>query len=133
MMMMMSRYPMYGPNLCSWNANGIKSKIFEFKLFVEKHCPDILLIQETHLRPSQRLNISNYNWYRNERITDGPASGSTLILIKNTIPHFTPHTPPFQHIEATTITLNPSNVNPLTITSIYIPPHSDKFAFTLST
>ncbi|GFT01598.1 probable RNA-directed DNA polymerase from transposon X-element [Trichonephila clavipes] len=127
----MSRHPMYGLSLCSWNANGIKSKLFEFKIFVEKHCPDILLIQETHLRPSQRFNICNYNCYRNDRITDGPASGGTLILIKNTIPHCTPHTPPLQHIEATTITLNPPNVNPLTITYIYIPPHSDKFAFTL--
>ncbi|GFV70771.1 hypothetical protein TNCV_1946811 [Trichonephila clavipes] len=63
------------PEFYSWNANGIKSKIFKFKLFVEKHCPDIFLIQETHLRPSQRLNISNYNCYRNDRITDGPAFG----------------------------------------------------------
>ncbi|GFV93400.1 probable RNA-directed DNA polymerase from transposon BS [Trichonephila clavipes] len=122
---------MYGLSLCSWNANGINSKLFEFKIFVEKHCPDIILLQETHLRPSQRFNINNYNCYRNDRITDGPASGGTLILIKNTLPHFTPHTPPLQHIEATTITLNPPNVNPLTITSIYIPPQSDKFSFTL--
>ncbi|GFV15996.1 RNA-directed DNA polymerase from mobile element jockey [Trichonephila clavipes] len=122
---------MYGLSLCSWNANGINSKLFEFKIFVEKHCPDIILLQETHLRPSQRFNIHNYNCYRNDRITEGPASGGTLILVKNTIPHFMPHSPPLQHIEATTVTLNPPNVNPLTITSIYIPPHSDKFSFTL--
>ncbi|GFV62654.1 probable RNA-directed DNA polymerase from transposon BS [Trichonephila clavipes] len=122
---------MYGLSLCSWNANGINSKLFEFKTFVEKHCPDIILLQETHLRPSQRFNIHNYNCYRNDRITEGPASGGTLILVKNTIPHFMPHSPPLQHIEATTVTLNPPNVNPLTITSIYIPPHSDKLLFTL--
>ncbi|GFW55108.1 probable RNA-directed DNA polymerase from transposon X-element [Trichonephila clavipes] len=122
---------MYGLSLCSWNANGIKNKLFELKIFVEKHCPDIILIQETHLRPSQHINICNYNCYRNDRITDGPASGGTLIFIKSTIPHFVPHSTPLQHIEATTITLNPPNVNPVTITSIYIPPQSDKFLFTL--
>ncbi|GFW76689.1 RNA-directed DNA polymerase from mobile element jockey [Trichonephila clavipes] len=122
--------PMYGLSLCSWNANGIKSKIHEFKFFVEKHCPDVILIQETHLRPSQRININNYNCYRNDRITDGTASGGTLILIKNTIPHFTPPPTPLQHIEATIITLDPPNINPLTITSIYIPPQSDKYCFT---
>ncbi|GFX52860.1 probable RNA-directed DNA polymerase from transposon X-element [Trichonephila clavipes] len=127
----MSKHPMYGLSLCSWNANGIRNKLFEFKIFVEKHCPDIILLQETHLRPSQYFNICNYNCYRNDRITDGPASGGTLILVKNTIPHFMPHSTPLQHIEATTITLNPPNVNPLTITSIYIPPQSDKFLFTL--
>ncbi|GFU79579.1 probable RNA-directed DNA polymerase from transposon X-element [Trichonephila clavipes] len=128
---MMSRHPMYGLSLCSWNANGIKRKIFEFKLFIEKHNPDIILLQETHLRPSQRFNICNYNCYRNDRITDGPASGGTLILVKSTIPHFQPHSTPLQHIEASTVTLNPPNINPITITSLYIPPHSDKFLFTL--
>ncbi|GFW26972.1 putative RNA-directed DNA polymerase from transposon X-element [Trichonephila clavipes] len=91
----------------------------------KKHAPDVIL-QETHLRPSQRININNYNCYGNDRITDGPASGGTLILIKSTIPHFTTNPPPLQHIEATIITLNT-----LTITSIYVPPHSDKYAFTL--
>ncbi|GFW03458.1 probable RNA-directed DNA polymerase from transposon BS [Trichonephila clavipes] len=122
---------MYGLSLCSWNANGIKRKFFEFKLFIEKHSPDIILLQETHLRPSQRFNICNYNCYRNDRITDGPASGGTLSLVKSTIPHFQPHSTPLQHIEASTVTLNPPNINPITITSLYIPPHSDKFLFTL--
>ncbi|GFW14325.1 probable RNA-directed DNA polymerase from transposon X-element [Trichonephila clavipes] len=78
---------MNGLSLCSWNANGILNKIIEFKLFEEKYDPDILLVQETHLRPTHNINIKNYICYRNDRITNGPATGGTLIFIKNSIPH----------------------------------------------
>ncbi|GFX37007.1 hypothetical protein TNCV_1175071 [Trichonephila clavipes] len=97
----------------------------------EKHCPDVILIQEAHPRPNHRININNYHCYRNDRITKGSASGGIAILNKNTIPHFTPSPPALQYIEATLITLNPPNINPLTITSIYVPPYSDKYSFTL--
>ncbi|GFW14294.1 hypothetical protein TNCV_1365491 [Trichonephila clavipes] len=54
----------------------------------EKNSPDVILVQETHLRPKHNINIDNYEWYRNDRITEGQAYGSTLILIKKSIPHF---------------------------------------------
>ncbi|GFS73365.1 hypothetical protein TNCV_4712351 [Trichonephila clavipes] len=79
---------MIGLSLISWNANGILNKILEFKLFVEKSSPDVILIQETHLRPVHKFSVANYKCYRNDRITDGPASGGTLILIKKSIPHY---------------------------------------------
>ncbi|GFV02785.1 hypothetical protein TNCV_837811 [Trichonephila clavipes] len=72
-MMKMNRHQMNGLSLCSWNANGLLSKISEFRLFVEKYDPDILLIQETHLRPTLDININNYTCYRNDRITNGTA------------------------------------------------------------
>ncbi|GFS98922.1 transposable element Tc1 transposase [Trichonephila clavipes] len=122
---------MIGLSLISWNANGILNKILEFKLFVEKYSPDVILIQETHLRPVHKFSVANYKCYRNDRITDGPASGGTLILIKKSIPHFNTPTPQLYYIEATTVTINPPNFDPLTITSIYVPHHSDKYLFTL--
>ncbi|GFX66172.1 probable RNA-directed DNA polymerase from transposon X-element [Trichonephila clavipes] len=122
---------MIGLSLISWNANGILNKILEFKLFVEKYSPDVILIQETHLQPVHKFSVANYKCYRNDRITDGPASGGTLILIKKSIPHFNTPTPQLYYIEATTVTINPPNFDPLTITSIYVPHHSDKYLFTL--
>ncbi|GFX96166.1 putative RNA-directed DNA polymerase from transposon X-element [Trichonephila clavipes] len=83
-----------GLKLCSWNANGILNKISEFKIFVEKHSPDLALIQETHLRPHHNINIPNYNCYRNDRIGDGIARGGTLILVKKNISHHNIPTPP---------------------------------------
>ncbi|GFX89673.1 probable RNA-directed DNA polymerase from transposon X-element [Trichonephila clavipes] len=122
---------MNGLSLCSWNANGLLSKISEFRLFVEKYDPDILLIQETRLRPTLNININNYTCYRNDRITNGPTRGGTLIFIKkvHTIPHF--NSPTLHHVEATTVTLTPPNTNHISITSIYVPPRSDNLLFTL--
>ncbi|GFT84406.1 probable RNA-directed DNA polymerase from transposon X-element [Trichonephila clavipes] len=131
----MISHPMIGLNIISWNANGLlskkKKKISEFKIFVEKYSPDIILIQETHLRPSHNININNYKCYRNDRQTAGRPSGGTLILIKKSIPHYNTPIPQLFHVEATTVTINPPNLDPLSITSIYVPPPSDKLLFTL--
>ncbi|GFY06378.1 hypothetical protein TNCV_3651651 [Trichonephila clavipes] len=120
-----------GLSLCSWNANGILSKINEFKLFVEKYSPDIILVQETKLRPIHNIRIANYTCYRNDRVAEGHAHGGTLILIKSSINHFNPPTPQPQYSEATVVTINPPNFNHLTIISIYIPPSSDNRLFKL--
>ncbi|GFW22521.1 putative RNA-directed DNA polymerase from transposon X-element [Trichonephila clavipes] len=66
------------------------------------------------------------------RIADGYAvGGGTLIMIKNSINHFNTQTPQFHYTEATIVTINPPNFNPLTIISIYILPSSDNRLFTL--
>ncbi|GFU39657.1 probable RNA-directed DNA polymerase from transposon X-element [Trichonephila clavipes] len=123
---------MIGLNIISWNANGLLNKISEFKIFVVNYSPDIILIQETHLRSNHNININNYKYYRNDRQTAGPTSGGTLILIKKSIPHFNTPTPQLFYVEATTVTINPPNLDPLSITSIYVPPLlSDKLLFTL--
>ncbi|GFW65532.1 hypothetical protein TNCV_1776761 [Trichonephila clavipes] len=86
---MISKSPI-GLSLCSWNANGILSKLTELKIFIEQHSPDLILIQETHLRPSHNINIANYTCYRNDRPTSSDnnrAFGGTLILVKNAINH----------------------------------------------
>ncbi|GFS91085.1 hypothetical protein TNCV_2214471 [Trichonephila clavipes] len=120
-----------GLKLCSWNANGILNKISEFKIFVEKYSPDLLLIQETHLRPHHNINIPNYNCYRNDRIGDGRAGGGTLILTKKNVSHYNIPTPTLNHIEATVVVITPQNLNPISVISVYVPPSSDERLFTL--
>lgn len=44
----------------SWDYDGIKRNILEFKAFIRKHIPDIILIEETKLRPGLSLKIPNY-------------------------------------------------------------------------
>ncbi|GFV85320.1 putative RNA-directed DNA polymerase from transposon X-element [Trichonephila clavipes] len=97
----------------------------------EKYSPDVILVQETHLRPKHNININNYKHYRNDRIVEGQAYGGTLILIKKSIPPSHTPTPQLYHVEATLVTLNSPNLDPIIITSIYIPPHSDSYLFTL--
>ncbi|GFU61257.1 RNA-directed DNA polymerase from mobile element jockey [Trichonephila clavipes] len=103
----------------------------EFKIFLEKYAPDLILIQETHLRPKYNINIPNYICYRNDRDTGERARGGTLILIRRNFPHYNLPTPPLQHIEATIVVLTPPNFNPISIASVYVPPKSDERLFTL--
>ncbi|GFX10479.1 putative RNA-directed DNA polymerase from transposon X-element [Trichonephila clavipes] len=111
-----------GLNLCSWNANGLLRRRVELRIFIEKHSPDIFLIQETHLRPSHTFTIANYTCYRNDRITNAAAAGGTLILIKKSLKHHCLPTPPLQAIEATNIILTPQDHDPVSIVCVYIPP-----------
>ncbi|GFU58473.1 RNA-directed DNA polymerase from mobile element jockey [Trichonephila clavipes] len=105
------------------------TKISEFKIFVEKYSPDLLLIQETHLRPHHNINIPNYNCYRNDRIGDGRVGGGTLILTKKNVSHY--NIPTLNHIEATVVVITPQNLNPISVISVYVPPSSDERLFTL--
>ncbi|GFS82414.1 probable RNA-directed DNA polymerase from transposon X-element [Trichonephila clavipes] len=127
----MSRSSPIGLSLCSWNANGLLKRRIELRIFIEKHCPDIILIQETHLRLSHSFNIANYSCYRNDRITEDCAAGGTLILIKNNIKHYHLPTLQLQAIEATIVFINLPNHNPISIVSCYIPPYSDTNIFTI--
>ncbi|GFW42293.1 RNA-directed DNA polymerase from mobile element jockey [Trichonephila clavipes] len=96
--------------------------------FVDKHAPDLFLIQETHLRPEDSFKIPNYRCYRNDRTHPAPGRGGTAVLIKNCIPHYHVPTPPqFTGVEATLLMLTPKDHEPIFIGSTYIPPINDYF------
>ncbi|GFW19847.1 RNA-directed DNA polymerase from mobile element jockey [Trichonephila clavipes] len=92
--------------------------------FIDKHSPDLFLIQETHLRPEYSFNIPNYICYRNDRTGSTRGWGGTAILIKRSIPHFhVPTPPPLTGVEATLVALTPSDQEPFLVASIYAPPN----------
>ncbi|GFU78151.1 hypothetical protein TNCV_1306521 [Trichonephila clavipes] len=74
--------------ISTWNANGIKSRIVEVRDFIDKHHPDVFLIQEFHLGPGDTIHIPNYTVYRNDRprTTSNPSRGGTVILLKSSLP-----------------------------------------------
>ncbi|GFY39453.1 putative RNA-directed DNA polymerase from transposon BS [Trichonephila inaurata madagascariensis] len=92
--------------------------------FIDKHRPDIFLIQETHLGPGDSLQIPNFTTYRNDRPHAPNCSprGGTAILLKSSLPHHHTPTPPMGTLEATSVTLTPPGGTPLLISSIYISP-----------
>ncbi|GFV09238.1 probable RNA-directed DNA polymerase from transposon BS [Trichonephila clavipes] len=115
----------FGFRLASWNANGIKSRIVEVRDFIDKHHPDVFLIQESHLGPGDNIHIPNYTVYRNDRprTTSNLSRGGTLILLKSSLPHHHTPPPPMGTVEATSVTLTPPGGDPpLVITSLYISP-----------
>ncbi|GIX69855.1 RNA-directed DNA polymerase from mobile element jockey [Caerostris extrusa] len=74
-----------------------------------------------------------FDCFRNDR--NNPlyftASVNTAIFIKNHLPYHHIPTLPLQHIEATIISLNISNMDPIIIAFIYVPETSDPQLFTL--
>ncbi|GFX75377.1 probable RNA-directed DNA polymerase from transposon X-element [Trichonephila clavipes] len=114
----------FGLRIASWNANGVRSRTVELRDFIDKHHPDIILIQETHLGPGDTLNIPNFTTYRNDRpyTTNRCPRGGTAIVLKSSLSHHHTPTPPLGTAEATSVTLTPPNGNQILITSIYISP-----------
>ncbi|GFV73697.1 probable RNA-directed DNA polymerase from transposon X-element [Trichonephila clavipes] len=118
----------FGLSIYSWNADGVRSRIVEIRDFIDKHAPDLFLIQETHLRPEHSFKIPNYSCYRNDRTHPAPGRGGTAILIKNCISHYHVPTPPqVTGVEATLIMLTPIDHEPIIIGSTYIPPSYQNF------
>ncbi|GFT92026.1 RNA-directed DNA polymerase from mobile element jockey [Trichonephila clavipes] len=92
--------------------------------FFDKHAPDLLLLQETHLRPEHSFSIPNYICYRNDRPNSAHGWGGTAILIKRNISHFHVPTPLLRTgVEATLVALTPNDQEPFMVASIYIPPN----------
>ncbi|GBN97418.1 putative RNA-directed DNA polymerase from transposon X-element [Araneus ventricosus] len=106
--------------LISWNAAGIKNKINQLKYILLNWKPDILDLQETHLNPGDRLKFPNYSSYQTDRLTH--RGYRTAILIRNSIDH---HPAPIASttFENITIEIHLPNITPITISSIYRPPH----------
>ncbi|GFW38917.1 probable RNA-directed DNA polymerase from transposon X-element [Trichonephila clavipes] len=112
----------FGLRIAARNANGVRSRIIELRDFINKHSLDIILIQETHLRPGVSIRVPNYTLYRNDRQTQNIPSGGTAILIKSSFKYQHIPTPTLGTVEATIVVLTPPGENPLLIASIYIPP-----------
>ncbi|GFT35244.1 probable RNA-directed DNA polymerase from transposon X-element [Trichonephila clavipes] len=92
--------------------------------FIDKLAPDLLLLQETHLRPEHSFSIPNYICYRNDRTNSARGWGGTAILIKRNISHFHVPTPPLlTGVEATLVALTPTDQEPFLVASIYAPPN----------
>lgn len=108
--------------ICQWNANGIIGKKEEMTVFLEEHKIDVMLLQETHLKPCKRFEIRNYDCYRNDRkVKEG---GGTAILIKRQVKH--DELPPCKstHLETTGIKIKTLEGD-LNIYSVYLPPNKE--------
>jgi exonuclease III len=71
----------------AWNCNGIKQKIHKLRAFIEEQKLDLILLQETHLRPSEKLKIRDYNVFRSDypSPSNRPIRG-TAVIIKRKLP-----------------------------------------------
>jgi len=109
-----------------WNANGIVKRINELGAFIFTNKPDIILLNETHLKSNLNLKIPNYITYRNDLppIRGSPAHGGTAILIHRKIVH--QQNDINTKLQSTSILIKISNKTTL-ISSVYKPPSSPLF------
>lgn len=105
--------------LASWNADGLEKKGYELRCFLSDHDIDILLIQETFLKPSHKFKIPNYLLYRDDRL--GRQKGGTAIAIKKNINHYHLAIDNLTSIEATGVVILGRDSN-LLLVSCYKPP-----------
>lgn len=102
-----------------WNANSIRNKKTELTLFLQQHAIDILLTNETFLKPNINFKIQNYNIYRDDR-TDRPGGGTAIFLKRNLKSYKLP-TLQFKYLETTRIVLDLDH-SKLVLIGGYLPP-----------
>lgn len=107
-------------SLAFYNANGLAWQRDEVRQYLTDHQVDILLVQETLLKPCNRdPRIANYNVIRNDREGRG---GGTLVYYKRSL-HCIPLEPPsLENLEVTICRLGMTGHQPINIASAYLPP-----------
>ncbi|GFX64227.1 probable RNA-directed DNA polymerase from transposon X-element [Trichonephila clavipes] len=103
-----------------WNANGLKSNLEELKDCIIDYNPDVIGIQETHLRPADRVSIPNYTCHRSDRTTH--RGGGTALFVKNSVSHHTILNVS-NTFENSSVILQIGNNSKITVACIYRPPH----------
>lgn len=104
-----------------WNANGILGKLSEMRVFLSDYNIDVMLLSETHTKPSQDMKVPGYTTYRTDRLTK--PGGGTAVLIKTGIKHHemgnTDVTPT---LEYSAILIDDRNLQRLKVIAVYKPP-----------
>lgn len=108
-----------------WNAQGITTEpaVSQLELFVHKEKIDIILLNETFLKPKHKFKISKYKVYREDRKTHG---GGVLIAILESIDHKL--LPKYKTSDTENISISIKiNGRTTIITSAYNPHYTNKF------
>lgn len=107
-----------------FNANGLRDQRDEVAAFLNEHQVDILLVQETFLKPCHRSpRIANYDVIRDDRTLS--RLGGTLIYFKRSL-HCIPCTrPSLTNLEVSICRIAMTGHRPITLASVYLPPTKD--------
>lgn len=108
-----------------WNAQGITTPtaIIELEQVLKQKQIDLVLINETFLKPHHRFKLANFKVYRNDRTSHG---GGVLIAIKNSIPHELIPNYRTSKMENISIIVKINN-RPVRFTSVYSPKYTNDF------
>ena len=106
--------------LLTININDIFSEHLSLQELVLREDCDLVVVQETKIRPGFRWRLPGYRIYSHP----GPIAGQegTAIIVKASISHIPVSLPPFQLIQASALLLDLGGKSTL-VGSVYIPPN----------
>ncbi|GBP33577.1 RNA-directed DNA polymerase from mobile element jockey [Eumeta japonica] len=110
-------------SLISFNARGLESNILELGKCATEYSADVILVQETFLKPNRprACKLANYIQVRNDRLN--APKGGTAVYYKRKLYCCPVDTPPLINIEASACRLAMTGHGTLIIVSVYLPPH----------
>lgn len=108
-----------------WNCQGITtySAIAQLELFVREKNIDVILLNETFLKPTHKFKINGFKIYRKDRLSHG---GGVLIGIKNNIKHVLLPVEQTIDIESLSISID-MNGRTTCLTTAYNPQYTSNF------
>ncbi|GBP32127.1 hypothetical protein EVAR_80894_1 [Eumeta japonica] len=112
-------------SLLSYNARGLVSSILEVEQCALEYSVDIILVQETYLKPKNPpcCKISNYVQLRTDR--QGAPKEATALYYRQTLSCSPIDVPPPINFEATGCRLSMSGYGTIIIVSVYLPPRKE--------
>lgn len=108
--------------LLAWNANGIKTRKPELETLVAEELPDVILLSETRLRPTESLPFANYCVYNRPRPNNNGAGGVS-IMVRRSIPHCAALPNNHLTLEHVAVYILTDLCGTLKIISAYLPPN----------
>ncbi|GBP94475.1 RNA-directed DNA polymerase from mobile element jockey [Eumeta japonica] len=111
--------------MLSYNACGLASSILEVEQCALEYSVDIILVQETFLKPKNPkcCKINNYVQLRTDR--QGAPKGGTALYYRQTLSCSPIDIPPLINLEATGCRLTMSSHGAIIIISVYLPPRKE--------
>ncbi|GBP89462.1 hypothetical protein EVAR_52512_1 [Eumeta japonica] len=108
--------------MLSYNACGLASSILELEQCALEYSVDIILVQETFLKPKNPkcCKLNNYVQLRTDR--QGAPKGGTALYYRQTLNCSPIDIPPLINLEATGCRLTMSSHGAIIIISVYLPP-----------
>lgn len=106
--------------IIQWNICGLRGKIAELQLISNEYEPDVIALQETMFNEKKyihKIDQSKYDWYLKAWDVNNARNGIALAINKNI-----PHKEVTLKTDLQALACRTEDGNPITYTSIYIPP-----------
>ena len=73
-------------NIIQWNCRGLKPKFDEISLIISQQKPSIFCLQETFLKPDDKITLKGFNIYNYIHSDCQRPSGGSSIFVKSSCP-----------------------------------------------